>query len=102
MTLDEVARYFGGRTADGHPRRVRRVNVASDKAIDLKIKFPATAHAAAERGEKIWQPLCDDFANDTQNCSTLLFVNSRRLAEKITLEINQGSDQPKAYATTAL
>ena len=33
-----------------------------------------------------------------QNRSTLLFVNSRRLAEKITLEINQGSDQPKAYA----
>ena len=97
--LDEVARYFGGRTADGQPRRVRRVNVASDKAIDLKIKFPATAHAAAERGEKIWQPLCDDFRQRiTQNRSTLLFVNSRRLAEKITLEINQGSDQPKAYA----
>ena len=42
---------------------------------------------------------CDDFRQRiTQNRSTLLFVNSRRLAEKITLEINQGSDQPKAYA----
>ena len=97
--LDAVARYFGGYTPSGQPRRVQTVNVASAKAIDLQIKFPATAHAAAERGEKIWQPLCDDFRQRiAQNRSTLLFVNSRRLAEKITLEINQGSDQPKAYA----
>ena len=50
--LDAVARYFGGYTPSGQPRRVQTVNVASAKAIDLQIKFPATAHAAAERGEK--------------------------------------------------
>ena len=69
--------------ANGQPRRVHRER-CQRKAIDLQIKFPATAHAAAERGEKIWQPLCDDFRQRiAQNRSTLLFVNSRRLAEKL-------------------
>ena len=97
--LQEVARYFGGFAADGQPRRIKQVNAAGDKQIDLQIKFPAAAHAAAERGEKIWQPLCADFRQRIDhNRSTLLFVNSRRLAEKITLEINQDATQPKAYA----
>ena len=97
--LTEVARYFGGFAPDGQPRAVKQVNVAGEKQIDLQIKFPAAAHAAAERGEKIWQPLCADFRDRiSHNRSTLLFVNSRRLAEKITLEINQGASEPLAYA----
>ena len=97
--LQEVARYFGGFAADGQPRQIQQVNAAGDKQIDLQVKFPAAAHAAAERGEKIWQPLCADFRQRIDhNRSTLLFVNSRRLAEKITLEINQGATQPRAYA----
>jgi ATP-dependent Lhr-like helicase len=61
----------------------------------------ATNAAAADPDdrESVWEPLVDEFRNIIQrNTSTLLFANSRRLCEKLTLFINSDREQPTAYA----
>ncbi len=97
--LEAVADYMGGRDADGNPRRVDIVNVPGDKQIEFRVRFPEAARTAAENGQKIWDPLADTFREVIEgNDATLFFTNSRRLAEKITLKINEPSHEPVAYA----
>ena len=97
--LEAVARYVAGRDADGRPRKMEIVNAAGDKAVVLTVNFPAQARQAAEAGQKIWEPLSKTFREVIDaNTSTLFFTNSRRLAEKITLKVNQDQPEPVAYA----
>jgi len=97
--LAAVAEFAAGLDASGRPRPMALVAPAQDKHIELDIRFPAAAAAAAELGIKIWEPLAADFRERiARNRSTLLFVNSRRLAERITFKINEGSAVPLAWA----
>ena len=97
--LATVASYMAGFNQAGTPRAVRIVNPPADKAIDLKVRFPSAARDAAEQGKKIWDPLSEEFkAIIAQHQATLFFTNSRRLAEKITLKINETESTPLAYA----
>ena len=91
--LEEVAAWVGGKGRDGRPRRVGIVCSDAAKRIDLSVRFPPAARAAAESGEKIWGPLAGSFrAVIDANRSTLFFTNSRRLAEKIALHVNAERD----------
>ena len=99
--LQAVADYVGGRAASGKSRPVGIVRSASDKRIDFRVVYPEAARVAVDNGEKIWGPLADSFRDRIDaNRSTLLFTNSRRLAEKITLQINAEAPPaaPVAYA----
>ena len=97
--IGTVARFVGGNDADGRPREVGTVRAATDKKIELSVRFPEAARQAAENGKKVWEPLSDTFRDVIDaNRSTLFFANSRRLTEKITLKLNDDSVSPIAYA----
>ncbi|MEZ5557288.1 MAG: DEAD/DEAH box helicase [Pseudomonadales bacterium] len=97
--IEAVAQFIAGRDASLRPRPIRTVSAAQEKRIDLRVRYPAAARTAADRGEPIWSPLADAFRERIRsNRSTLLFTNSRRLAEKLTQRINEDQPQPLAYA----
>ena len=97
--LSAVAAYIGGFTAQDRPREVAIVDAPQDKVIDFRVRFPEAARHAAQNGNKIWLPLADSFRDIIAgNRATLFFTNSRRLAEKITLQINDDRIAPIAYA----
>ena len=97
--LEAVADYVGGRDAAGARRPVGIVESKAPKAIDFRVRFPEAARVAADNGEKIWEPLSDSFKDVIDaNRSTLFFTNSRRMAEKITLKLNDDTVSPLAYA----
>jgi ATP-dependent helicase Lhr and Lhr-like helicase len=97
--LEAVADYIAGYNSTGHRRNVEIVQAKGTKNIDFHVRFPEAAKQAADQGEKIWEPLSDDFKGIIEgNAATLFFTNSRRLAEKITLKINQNEVGPVAYA----
>ena len=73
------------------------------KQINLRVRFPETlrdsAAFGAGDGRKIWEPLAESFRERIAgNRSTLFFTNSRRLAEQITLKVNEDQPAPLAYA----
>ena len=100
-----VAEFLGGYVMEGlapepeyRARPVSVVRSREEKRYDLTVRFPAEALKAKTK-ESLWQPLSDAFRKIIgHNRSTLLFTNSRRLAEKITLRINRGEGRPLAYA----
>ncbi|OED40740.1 hypothetical protein AB833_11860 [Chromatiales bacterium (ex Bugula neritina AB1)] len=97
--LDDVARYVGGYAPDGSPRQVTIVNPPSEKEISLSIHYPVEVRHASENGESVWDPLALRFRElALANRSTLFFTNSRAMAEKITLKINEQSPVLLAYA----
>ena len=97
--LDYVAEYVGGFSAGGSPRAVSVIASQASKAIDFRVRFPEAARTAADNGEKVWEPLSDSFKDVIEsNHSTLFFTNSRRMAEKITLKLNDDAIAPLAYA----
>jgi ATP-dependent Lhr-like helicase len=97
--LDEVAAYVGGVAPDRRPRPVEIVDTPGAKALELRVRFPEAAQCAQEQGQPVWDGLCDAFrAHAEANRSTLIFTNSRSLAEKITFKLNEGAPEPLAYA----
>ncbi len=97
--LEAVADYVGGYDQDGAARPVGVVRANTEKKLDFRVFFPEEVHQAIENGQKIWDPLSDSFRDLIDaNDSTLFFTNSRRLAEKITLKINEDQPGPLAYA----
>lgn len=97
--LDLVASWVAAFDAQHHPRPITTVAARTVKKIDFRVRFPVEARQAAAAGKKIWEPLGKEFAALVeQNRSTLFFTNSRRLAEKITLRINDSAGSTVAYA----
>ncbi len=98
--LDAVAAYVGGCLPTGAEREVAVVDAAaSGKEIALRVRYPETVREAAARDTKIWEPLAENFRDLIDgNRSTLFFTNSRRLAEQITLKVNEDQPAPIAYA----
>jgi ATP-dependent Lhr-like helicase len=97
--IDQVAEFFGGfsfepTTESYHPRPVSIITEKSQKSYDLSVYFPQ------DRGdEKIWEPILDKSLKRIDvNRSTLLFANSRRLAETLTKGLNDRRSEMIAYA----
>ena len=103
--LDEVARFLGG----SHPVTV--VAPPSDKRIEVSVAVPvadmsqpasdpADPHAVIAAGPQerasVW-PHVERSIVDLieQHASTLVFVNSRRLAERVTARINEIHDEDR-------
>ena len=98
--LDAVAAYVGGCLPTGAEREVAVIDAAaSGKEIALRVRYPETVREAAAQDTKIWEPLAENFRDLIDgNRSTLFFTNSRRLAEQITLKVNEDQPAPIAYA----
>jgi ATP-dependent Lhr-like helicase len=103
--LEKVAAFTGGFLVDMKgpeprytPRKLSIIESIARKRYDLRVFFPEEAAENRER-EDFWEPFGDAFREIIdRNRSTLLFTNSRRLAEKITLIINGGEEKSLAYA----
>src|SRR5512143_583528 len=102
--VDEAARFLGGCDDRGGPRPVTVVDAGHRKALDLTVAVPVDDMAklarpveipdgpasGPERGASIWpaiHPMLLDLIRAHR--STLLFVNSRRLAERLTAALNE-------------
>lgn len=96
--LERVARFLGGwEEADGassgshggmRPRPVTIVESGISKRMDVKIAMPEP-HAPAAGREAVWKPLLDRIMQAMEGSrSVLVFVNSRRLSERLVLRLN--------------
>ncbi|MGH2611082.1 MAG: helicase-related protein, partial [Tepidiformaceae bacterium] len=102
--LEEIARYLGG------DRPVRIVDAGRKRALDLKVIVPAEdmanpspdlyqpagkiAGTGYEGANSIWPAVYPELlALIKQHNSTILFVNNRRLAERIAARINELADE---------
>jgi len=103
--VEQVAEFIGGfkimGETDPHQYMLRPVTIVSSdarKEYDLRVCDP---RGASDQQEEIsvWEPLVGELKKIiARNRSTLIFVNSRRLCELLTLMVNQGADEPVAYA----
>ena len=108
--LEELARFLGGRQPDGASRPVTVVDAGTRKALDLEVVVPVEDMAELGRPlrvddqevlsgpaagdpevrSSIWpavHPVLLDLVR--QHVSTLVFVNSRRLAERLSARLNE-------------
>lgn len=100
-----VAKAVGGRKPLGalgqepayEPRAMTVIEVADSKQIEISLEFPSTSEEEESPG--FWPHLTRTLKNViAANTSTLIFVNSRRHAEKIAMLINQDESEPVAYS----
>jgi ATP-dependent Lhr-like helicase len=119
--LDEVARYLGGGTPSAKSWRARPVEIVdagARKALDLRVEVPVEdmsrlgeavepedgivegPAAAAPPRRSIWPAIHPRLLELIRaHRSTLLFVNSRRLAERLAAALNElaGEDLARAH-----
>jgi ATP-dependent Lhr-like helicase len=114
--LDEVARFLGGGEVgpDGlwRPRPVAIVDVGNRKTLELRVEVPvddlarlgevdetSSGSAQAPARRSIWpaiQPRLLELIR--QHRSTIVFVNSRRLAERLAAALNELAGETLVYA----
>lgn len=111
--LDEVARYLGGATASEGFRPVTIIDASDKKKLSLRIEVPVEDMAklsepqeipsgAASQGptrSSIWShihPRLLELVKSHQ--STLFFVNSRRIAERIAAALNELAGETLVHA----
>ncbi len=116
--LEEIARFLGGHGSGGAPRPVRVADAGTRKDLDLEVVVPvedlsAPAEAApatpaapgAARGEgearsSIWPHVYPRLLElILSHRSTIVFVNSRRLAERLAERLNAMHDEQAASGT---
>ena len=110
--LDEVARFLGG-FDDGGARPVRVVDAGSRKALQLTVEVPVEdmarlgepidfrsgPAARADGRTSIWPAIHPRLLELVRrHRSTLIFVNSRRLAERIANALNDLAGEELAHA----
>ena len=100
--MQHIANFVAGyRRLPGGPfkqRSIECLNSTAKKHYAISVRYPeATANRPIE--EKVWDSLAEDFVTKIRaNRSTLLFVNSRTLAETLTHKINTAASETLAYA----
>src|SRR5947207_1984447 len=110
--LEEVARFLGGFDADG-PRAVRVVDAGHRKPLDLVVEVPVEDMARlgeplefrsgpasrADARTSIWPAIYPRLLELVrEHRSTLIFVNSRRLAERIANAVNDLAGEELAHS----
>jgi ATP-dependent Lhr-like helicase len=102
--LETVAEFVGGFSLQGSPesphyelRHVTKVRSRLQKQYDLHLRYIPLV--LEEDPGDVWGPLVAGVKKIIlQNRSTLIFVNSRRLCETLTLKINEEEKEPLAYS----
>jgi ATP-dependent Lhr-like helicase len=110
--LEEIARFLGGGTVDDDiwsPRPVRIVDVQSDRDMDVEVVVPVEDMAEPAEPDpldpervvtrSIWPAVYPRLLEQIRaHESTIVFANSRRLAERICAEINNLAGEELARA----
>lgn len=104
--LEEVAAFSGGfeliDRAEGpeyRPRKVRVIEAPEEKRYEVSVEFPGDEERGEEDRGSIWPALVRRFREEIRSHrSTLLFCNSRRLAEKVTRLINEEGNEGLSYS----
>jgi ATP-dependent Lhr-like helicase len=123
--LDEIARFLGGYGAPGRPRPVTIVDAGHRKPLELEVVVPIEDMAAVSSGEtpgpprgtlveqpptgpagaaepraSIWPAIHPRLLELIEaHTTTIVFVNARRLAERLSARLNElaGADVVKAH-----
>ncbi|MGD9695078.1 MAG: DEAD/DEAH box helicase [Thermoleophilia bacterium] len=114
--LAEIARFLGGQEPDGRPRPVEIVDAGVAKRLDLEVRVPVEdmrelgrpaaldedpvdVAGAEERRRSIWPAMYPELLELVRaHRSTLVFVNNRRLAERLALRLNELAGEEVARA----
>ena len=108
--LSEIARFLGGQTSDG-PRDVVIVDAGARKELDVEVIVPVEDMAALDDIEpqeggtgygtrkSIWPAIHPRVLELVQeHNSTIVFVNARRMAERLAARLNELADAEIAKA----
>lgn len=80
--IDQVARFLAGIGADGTPAPCEVVDIGYGKQRDLALELPPTPLAAVMSNDQ-WEQVYDRVAQLVRlHATTLVFVNTRRMAER--------------------
>src|SRR5262245_26890748 len=115
--LSEIARFLGGQDGDGRPRPVTVVDAGTAKELDLEVRVPvedmrelgsgtpapidAPVELPGTEGPRrsIWPAMYPELLELVRaHRSTLIFVNNRRLAERLALRLNELAEAEVARA----
>jgi ATP-dependent helicase Lhr and Lhr-like helicase len=84
---ERVAAWLGGREG-GRPRPIRVIDAGGRKEIDLTVELTVDDMAELQ-DESIWPSVFDELHELVRSHrSTLIFVNNRRLAERVAAQVN--------------
>ena len=111
--LEEIARFLGGQTTDG-PRPVTIIDAGHRKPMEIEVVVPV--EDMAELGGRVDAPVSDPTARPAaasiwpaihpkllelirSHRSTIVFVNARRMAERLAARLNElaGEDLVRAH-----
>jgi ATP-dependent helicase Lhr and Lhr-like helicase len=114
--LSEIARFLGGQAADGTPRPVEIVDAGAAKELDIEVIVPvddmrelgefesppgelSDVAGSENRRRSIWPAMYPELLKLVRaHRSTLIFVNNRRLAERLALRLNELAEEEIARA----
>src|SRR5438445_5331703 len=110
--LDEIARFLGGLDDTGAPRPVRVLDAGRRKALELRVEVPVEDMArlgepaeipsgpvTAVQRSSIWPAIHPRLLELIRaHRSTLIFVNSRRLAERLAAALNELAGEELVHA----
>ena len=92
--IEETARFLVGAGADGAPSaECTIIDVGHRRARDLAIEVPPSPLEAVMSGD-VWGQVYDRLAQLIEaHATTLIFVNTRRLAERVTRQLSERLDE---------
>ncbi|HUN46550.1 MAG TPA: DEAD/DEAH box helicase [Stellaceae bacterium] len=86
--IEEVARFLVGAGAEGSAPECRIIDSGHRRARDLAIEMPPSPLESVMSAE-VWQQVYDRLASLIEtHRTTLIFVNTRRLAERVTRQLS--------------
>ena len=97
--IEEVARFLVGAAAEGGPApSCRIIDTGHRRARDLQLEMPLAPLEAVMSGE-VWQQVYDRLAELIEaHRTTLVFVNTRRLVERVTRQLSERLDGNRVTA----
>ncbi len=114
--LAEIARFLGGQDGEGRPRPVTVVDAGSAKELEIEVVVPvddmrelggdrsapdnlSDVAGGENRRRSIWPAMYPELLELIRaHRSTLIFVNNRRLAERLALRLNELAEEEVARA----
>ena len=90
--LDRIAAFLGGQTWDGgnlKPREVAIVDAGRKRFMDLRVECAVPDFSLLQQ-DGVWPLVFTELLeNIRQHTTTLIFVNNRRLAERVAAKLNE-------------